>query len=44
MVVYYGSGGEGMELNYLRYGIVELLDECYDIELLYIIRSLLGGN
>ena len=30
-----------MELNYLRAGIKELVDECSDIELLYLIRNLL---
>ena len=39
--VYYHSGGEVMEQKYLRAGIKELVNECSDIELLYLIRSLL---
>jgi hypothetical protein len=39
--VYSVLGGEEMELNFLQNGIKELVDECRDIELLYLIRSLL---
>ena len=33
-----------MEQKYLQSHIKELVDECIDIELLYIVYSLLGGN
>lgn len=33
-----------MDKKYLCSSIKELLDECNDIELLYLIQSLLGGN
>ena len=32
------------EESYLKENIIELLNECKDKELLYIIYSLLGGN
>lgn len=38
IVVY--SGGETMEQNYLKNCIKELVDECTDIELLYMIKGL----
>ena len=33
-----------MELQYLRCSIKELVEECSDVELLYLIKGLLGGN
>lgn len=41
--LYYVSGGEEMERKYLQTQIKELVDECRDLELLYIVSSLLGG-
>lgn len=43
-VLYYRTGGEEMEQQYLQSHIKNLVDRCNDIELLYLIRSLLGGN
>jgi hypothetical protein len=33
-----------MESSYLQSSIKELVDKCDDLELLYLIRGLLGGN
>lgn len=41
MVLYYHSGGEEVEQKYLQSSIKELVDECNDIDLLYLIRGLL---
>ena len=33
-----------MEKQYLQDSVKELVEECSDIELLYLIKGLLGGN